>query len=171
MNSPIGARRVKTDLLTDNVISHTHFATRACSNPPPPSHTVVRNKNTENAIYRLTFEISISQNLIVYVLFFCYFRSQLPARATRLLNRSRFQQSQLSNTGSDSPKSLDGLHRRTPTRPASQFGRESNSSPDDNNLMLDKSMHNSMIQDVLYFKKQLIRLRSILQEVIISVTF
>lgn len=36
MNSPIGARRMKTDLLTDTMIVHTNFATRS-QNVPPPS--------------------------------------------------------------------------------------------------------------------------------------
>lgn len=45
------------------------------------------------------------------------------------------------------------------------MGRDSINSSDDNIFMLDKSLRNTMIQDVLSFKKQLIRLRSILQEV------
>ncbi|XP_055842176.1 uncharacterized protein LOC129909189 isoform X2 [Episyrphus balteatus] len=90
--------------------------------------------------------------------------AHLPARATRLLNRSRLQQCQLSNNGSDSPKSTDSF-RRTPSRTSSlhHSQRDTNSSSDD--LMLhDKSFRNAMIQDVLHFKKQLLRLRRILQE-------
>ncbi|XP_055914702.1 serine-rich adhesin for platelets isoform X3 [Eupeodes corollae] len=90
--------------------------------------------------------------------------AHLPARATRLLNRSRLQQCQLSNNGSDSPKSTDSF-RRTPSRASSlhHSQRDTNSSSDD--LMLhDKSFRNAMIQDVLHFKKQLLRLRRILQE-------
>lgn len=90
--------------------------------------------------------------------------AHLPARATRLLNRTRLQQCQLSNNGSDSPKSTDSF-RRTPSRTSSvhHSQRDTNSSSDD--LMLhDKSFRNAMIQDVLHFKKQLLRLRRILQE-------
>ncbi|KAH8408698.1 hypothetical protein KR215_011010 [Drosophila sulfurigaster] len=132
--------------------------------------------------------------------------AKLPARATRLLNRSRLQdQQQL--TGNDSDNSLRSTHsgasgrkrstaasrastasstsslqRRqqqqqqqqqqqrsqlaTGSRRGTGYGSnaELHSSSDD--LMLyDKSFRNAMIQDVLQFKKQLLRLRRILQEV------
>ncbi|KPU77881.1 uncharacterized protein Dana_GF25128, isoform J [Drosophila ananassae] len=127
--------------------------------------------------------------------------AQLPARATRLLNRSRLQDQQLG--GNDSDNSLRSSHsggasaaaaaRKRSTansrastastaslprqRPLQQHhlgvaaggsaGQRSvgelHSSSDD--LMLyDKSFRNAMIQDVLQFKKQLLRLRRILQE-------
>ncbi|XP_051861218.1 serine-rich adhesin for platelets isoform X4 [Drosophila albomicans] len=132
--------------------------------------------------------------------------AKLPARATRLLNRSRLQdQQQL--TGNDSDNSLRSTHsgasgrkrstaasrastasstsslqRRqqqqqqhqqqqqrsqlaTGSRRGTGYGSnaELHSSSDD--LMLyDKSFRNAMIQDVLQFKKQLLRLRRILQE-------
>ncbi|XP_053956519.1 uncharacterized protein LOC128862111 isoform X2 [Anastrepha ludens] len=135
--------------------------------------------------------------------------AHLPARATRLLNRSRLQQQQypasstsglLANAGagasgggadSDSSKSTHSLRRSGNASRASnastsstnasqplsshyhhqkpfqhhysQLYRDSHSSSDD--LMLyDKSFRNAMIQDVLQFKKQLLRLRRILQE-------
>lgn len=94
--------------------------------------------------------------------FYSTFSSLLPARATRLLNRSRLQQSQLSNTGSDSPRSIDSLpHKHSRS---SLSGKDTAVSSDDL-LFADKSFRNSMIQDVQYFKKQLIRLRRVLQDV------
>lgn len=105
------------------------------------------------------------------------FRSQLPARATRLLNR-RLQNnsnSPLSQNGSESPRSLDSMHsRNTPTKTSlrdhlkqrQQLNLQShmlNSSSED--LVVDKSLRNSMLQDVVCFKKQLVHLRRILQEV------
>ncbi|KAH8270101.1 hypothetical protein KR018_004028 [Drosophila ironensis] len=145
--------------------------------------------------------------------------AQLPARATRLLNRSRLQDQQLGGSGgNDSDNSLRSSHsggasaaaaarkRSTANSRAStastaslprqrhlqqhhlgaaagtgtgsgagsggvaggsagqRYGAELHSSSDD--LMLyDKSFRNAMIQDVLQFKKQLLRLRRILQEV------
>ncbi|KAM8709645.1 hypothetical protein ACLKA7_016451 [Drosophila subpalustris] len=136
--------------------------------------------------------------------------AKLPARATRLLNRSRLQdQQQLHQlTGNDSDNSLRSTHsgasgrkrstaasrastasstsslqRRQQQQPLLQLSAtasgsgpgsrratgqhgsnaELHSSSDD--LMLyDKSFRNAMIQDVLQFKKQLLRLRRILQE-------
>lgn len=112
-------------------------------------------------------------------IFLHFHRPQLPARATRLLNRSRLQQPPQhtsianSRSGSDSPRSLDSFQRKMSPRPSCNLGttggRDSNSSPDDNTYMLDKSLRNTMIQDVLCFKKQLIRLRSLLQEVMFRV--
>lgn len=94
---------------------------------------------------------------------FFFFRTQIPTKSTRLLNRSRLNQNP---PGSDSPRSLDSFHRKTSSRSSSQLGsRDANSSPDDA-FILDKSMRNTMIQDVLCLKKELIRLRSVLQEVI-----
>ncbi|XP_055703368.1 uncharacterized protein LOC129801922 isoform X4 [Phlebotomus papatasi] len=91
--------------------------------------------------------------------------SQLPARATRLLNRSRLQ-STISTAGSDSPRSLDGVPRRTQslskTNSPHLFRESDSCSPD--GIYMDKSMRNSMIQDIVYFKKQLLRLKCLLQE-------
>lgn len=112
---------------------------------------------------------------------FLIFRSQLPARATRLLNR-RLQNnniSPLSQNGSDSPRSLDSMHsRNTPTKTSlrehliqrQQLHLQSqllNSSSED--LVVDKSLRNSMLQDVACFQKQLVQLRRILQEVSIFI--
>lgn len=73
---------------------------------------------------------------------------------------------QQSNAGSDSPRSLDSFQRRTSSnRPSPQLTRDSNGSPDDNISVLNESMRNVMLDDLLDFKKQLIRLRNILQEV------
>ncbi|XP_012159425.1 uncharacterized protein LOC101454169 isoform X4 [Ceratitis capitata] len=147
--------------------------------------------------------------------------AHLPARATRLLNRSRLQQQQYPSSSasgvatsasiagisggggggadSDSSKSTHSLRRSAAASRASnastsstnasqppnsqyqqhhhhhhhhqkpfqhhysQLHRDSHSSSDD--LMLyDKSFRNAMIQDVLQFKKQLLRLRRILQD-------
>ncbi|XP_039965408.1 uncharacterized protein LOC120777899 isoform X4 [Bactrocera tryoni] len=137
--------------------------------------------------------------------------AHLPARATRLLNRSRLQQQQYPSSiasgvttnaatsssvcggggDSDSSKSAHSLRRSAAASRASnastsstnaslppsthyqhqkpfqhhysQLHRDSHSSSDD--LMLyDKSFRNAMIQDVLQFKKQLLRLRRILQD-------
>lgn len=108
-------------------------------------------------------------------LFTC--RSQLPARATRLLNR-RLQNnsnSPLSQNGSESPRSLDSIHsRNTPSKTSlrehlkqrQQLNLQSqmlNSSSED--LVLDKSLRNAIQQDVVCFRKQLVHLRRILQEV------
>lgn len=90
-----------------------------------------------------------------------FFRSQLPARATRLLNRSRLQQSP-SVGGSDSPRSLDSVSRRTPLLKCSTFNHGSGH---EDMVLVDKSVKNSMLQDMVYFKKQLVRLRRLLQEV------
>ncbi|XP_061402740.1 putative mediator of RNA polymerase II transcription subunit 24 [Musca vetustissima] len=146
-----------------------------------------------------------------------YLSAHLPARATRLLNRSRMQQhctlnndndsdstrsplstrrhhntatssrnstassvtNNYNNTGNNSSgnntanSSLQRRHQQhhhqnhQPTSSSSaayhQHQRDTHSSSDD--LMLyDKSFRNAMIQDVLQFKKQLLRLRKILQE-------
>lgn len=99
--------------------------------------------------------------------------SQLPSRSTRLLNRSRLQQTTFN--GSESPRSIENLHllnRKPTSRPSSQYGRDSaNGSPDDQLFMLDKTLRNSMIQDVQYCKQQLLQLRSILQDVSITTKF
>ncbi|XP_055315772.1 putative uncharacterized protein DDB_G0277255 isoform X19 [Sitodiplosis mosellana] len=87
--------------------------------------------------------------------------SQLPARSTRLLNRSRLHHTNLN--GTESPRSIENLNLIHKT--VSQFGRDSaNGSPDEQLFMLDKTLRNSMIQDVQYCKQQLLQLRSILQE-------
>ncbi|XP_070072130.1 uncharacterized protein [Drosophila takahashii] len=202
-SSPSGVRRVRTDLKTSEnrflgsqqrtsspmTIKqrhiHYHYATFMASSAPQANET--------------------------------YHSAQLPARATRLLNRSRLQDQQL--TGNDSDNSLRSSHsggasaaaaarkRSTANSRTSsgstaslprqrhlqqqhlglglgggagggggggagasasgatghRCGGELHSSSDD--LMLyDKSFRNAMIQDVLQFKKQLLRLRRILQE-------
>jgi len=75
---------------------------------------------------------------------------------------------------------LDSISRRTPhNRQLSAAhhlfkGGDSSTqltySPDDL-LLMDKSMRNSMLQDLVSFKKQLIRLRRILQEVCVCVFY
>lgn len=124
------------------------------------------------------FEIAFDfRKLILYRLFFslyfgllfCLFRnsSQLPARSTRLLNRSRLQPTL---NGSESPRSIENLHLIN-CKTQSQFGRDSaNGSPDEQLFMLDKTLRNSMIQDVQYCKQQLLQLRSILQEVSVHIS-
>lgn len=95
--------------------------------------------------------------------FHLYNSSQLPARSTRLLNRSRLHHTNLN--GSESPRSIENLNTIN-SKTTSQFGRDSaNGSPDEQLFMLDKTLRNSMIQDVQYCKQQLLQLRSILQEV------
>uniref|UniRef100_A0A1B0FJE3 Uncharacterized protein n=1 Tax=Glossina morsitans morsitans TaxID=37546 RepID=A0A1B0FJE3_GLOMM len=130
--------------------------------------------------------------------------AHLPARATRLLNRSRIQQHcTLNNEDSDSTNKSPLSVRRNKANTASS--RTSNASPSTGNsslnsslkrnqyghhqhnyqqqqqqqqrlhqrdihsssddlMLYDKSFRNAMIQDVLHFKKQLLRLRRILQE-------
>lgn len=115
----------------------------------------------------------------------------MPARATRLLNRSRVQHGPgaalkaTSHHGSDSPRSLDSFSRRTPSirsgggsgnhhnmlqlegsTSLTDASRDSVHSSDDSGLfVLDKLTRNTMLQDVLSFKKQLLQLRSVLQQV------
>ncbi|XP_046809166.1 probable serine/threonine-protein kinase DDB_G0282963 isoform X2 [Lucilia cuprina] len=137
--------------------------------------------------------------------------AHLPARATRLLNRSRMQQHcTLNNDDSDSTKSPLTGRRRTNTTSSrtstasstnnninnsnsnnnsansslqrkfshhhnhhhhhhqasssSSFHQRDTHSSSDDLMLYDKSFRNAMIQDVLQFKKQLLRLRKILQE-------
>lgn len=106
----------------------------------------------------------------MFIFFFNLFiSSQLPARTTRLLNRSRLQHTNLN--GSESPRSIENLNQIY-AKTASQFGRDSaNGSPDEQLFMLDKTLRNSMIQDVQYCKQQLLQLRSILQEVSVICKF
>ncbi|XP_054085336.1 uncharacterized protein LOC105212939 isoform X3 [Zeugodacus cucurbitae] len=150
-----------------------------------------------NSLLRLRTNKSAEKDLAI---------AHLPARATRLLNRSRLQQQQYPSAiaggvaanasvcgggDSDSSKSAHSLRRSAVASRASnastsstnaslppgthyhhqkpfqhhysQLHRDSHSSSDD--LMLyDKSFRNAMIQDVLQFKKQLLRLRRILQD-------
>jgi hypothetical protein len=102
--------------------------------------------------------------------------SQLPARATRLLSR-RLQNTttspQHSQNGSDSPRSMDSHQNRMTTPPKASLREHLkqrqqlnlqllNSSSED--LVMDKTLRNSMLQDVSCFKKQLVQLRRILQE-------
>ncbi|XP_055612964.1 uncharacterized protein LOC129759517 isoform X5 [Uranotaenia lowii] len=117
-------------------------------------------------------------------------RSQLPARATRLLTRRLQNNATPTNcgtAGSESPRSMDSLPRRTAlsasykTATLNQFnnnnitsngsfcGSMTDSASTATNsaedlTLLDKSLRNSMLQDVVHFKKQLVRLRRILQE-------
>jgi hypothetical protein len=111
---------------------------------------------------------------------YCFpFRSQLPARATRLLNR-RLQNnnnSPISQNGSDSPRSLDSVHsRNTPSsktslrdhlkqRQQQNLQSQLTNSSSEDLVVLDKTLTNSMLQDVVGFRKQLVHLRRILQEV------
>lgn len=106
--------------------------------------------------------------------FFVFFSSQLPARATRLLNRRLQNTSNSPLSQSDSPRSLDSINSRNTCKSSlkehlkqkQQHNLQSqliNSSSED--LLLDKSLRNSMLQDVVTFKKQLVHLRRILQEV------
>ncbi|XP_049538710.1 mucin-19 isoform X2 [Anopheles darlingi] len=116
--------------------------------------------------------------------------SQLPARA-RLLTR-RLQNNATPTNGSESPRSIDSLPRRTfsgsyKTATLSQFHNHNLANSNNNNngpgslhgltdsastatnsaedlTLLDKSLRNSMLQDVVHFKKELVRLRRILQE-------
>ncbi|CAO1340147.1 unnamed protein product [Diamesa serratosioi] len=99
--------------------------------------------------------------------------SQLPARATRLLNRRLQNTSNSPLSQSDSPRSLDSINSRNTCKSSlkehlkqkQQQNLQSqliNSSSED--LLLDKSLRNSMLQDVVTFKKQLVHLRRILQE-------
>lgn len=115
-------------------------------------------------------------------------RSQLPARATRLLNRRLQNNSNNNNNpspinGCDSPRSLDSMHSRNSSARASlrehlkqrqQLNLQSqlmnlHSSSED--LLADKSLKNSMLNDVVCFKKQLVQLRRILQEVSIVINY
>lgn len=107
--------------------------------------------------------IMFNMNLIQRSFVFLSHRSQLPARATRLLTR-RLQ----SNAGSDSPRSLDSVSGRTPVIKGSfnQYNRcDSNTNSADDLSLIDKSIRNAMLHDVAHCKKQLICLRRILQEV------
>lgn len=107
-------------------------------------------------------------------------RSQLPARATRLLHRRLQTNSSNNNSplshGSESPRSLDSAQSRASStaraslrehlKQRQQLNLQShlmNSSNED--LLADKSLRNAMLQDVTTFKKQLVQLRRILQEV------
>lgn len=98
----------------------------------------------------------------------------MPARATRLLNRRLQNTSNSPLSQSDSPRSLDSINSRNTCKSSlkehlkqkQQQNLQSqliNSSSED--LLLDKSLRNSMLQDVVTFKKQLVHLRRILQEV------
>ncbi|XP_034483030.1 homeobox protein 5 isoform X2 [Drosophila innubila] len=133
--------------------------------------------------------------------------AKLPARATRLLNRSRLQdQQQQQLTGNDSDNSLRSTHSGASARKRSTAASRASTasstsslqrrqlqqqqqqhpqlsatasgsrratghgshaelhSSSDDLMLYDKSFRNAMIQDVLQFKKQLLRLRRILQE-------
>lgn len=130
-------------------------------------------------VYRFFFlflQFCETHKLITLCNFF-FFRSQLPARATRLLSR-RLQNTttspQHSQNGSDSPRSMDSHQNRMTTPPKASLREHLkqrqqlnlqllNSSSED--LVMDKTLRNSMLQDVSCFKKQLVQLRRILQEV------
>lgn len=108
--------------------------------------------------------------------------SNLPTRGTRLLNRSRVQGVLASCP--DSPRSLvEPIPRprrsssltKTPSplqvNTSIAKGTAVSSSTTTDDLTIDRSTRNSMIQDVLYFKKQLLRLRRLLQEVSYSKSY
>lgn len=142
----------------------------------------------EFEFYKTVKGICLRKNKLFVNNFFCFIfsaRSQLPLRATRLLNR-RFQNTNninnnnnnINNTsplnGSESPRSLDSMQSRSSARASlrehlkqrQQLNLQSqleHSSTED--LLVDKSLRNSMLQDVTCFKKQLVQLRRILQEV------
>ncbi|XP_044313462.1 uncharacterized protein LOC108043225 isoform X14 [Drosophila rhopaloa] len=192
-SSPSGVRRVRTDLKTsENRFLGSHQRTSS------PMTIKQRHIHYHYATFMASSAPQANET---------YHSAQLPARATRLLNRSRLQDQQL--TGNDSDNSLRSTHsggasaavaarkRSTANSRTSsgstaslprqrhlqqqhlglgggagggatassghRCGGELHSSSDD--LMLyDKSFRNAMIQDVLQFKKQLLRLRRILQE-------
>ncbi|EAA11104.5 AGAP005803-PA [Anopheles gambiae str. PEST] len=98
----------------------------------------------------------------------------------RLLTR-RLQNNATPTNGSESPRSIDSLPRRTfagsyKTATLSQFHNLANNNNNctdsastatnsaEDLTLLDKSLRNSMLQDVVHFKKQLVRLRRIMQE-------
>jgi hypothetical protein len=108
-------------------------------------------------------------------------RSLLPARATRLLNRrlqnngSSNNNSPLSHHGSESPRSLDSAQSRTSVRASlrehlkqrQQLNLQSHlmNTSSNEDLLVDKSFRSAMLQDVVSFKRQLVQLRRVLQEV------
>lgn len=99
----------------------------------------------------------------MYILFISR-SSNLPIKSTRLLNRSRVQ------TALDSPRSSDQQVPRprrssSLTKTPSPFNKTSSPATATDDLTINRSTRNTMIQDVLYFKKQLLRLRRLLQEV------
>ncbi|TDG50330.1 hypothetical protein AWZ03_003235 [Drosophila navojoa] len=200
-SSPSGVRRVRTDLKTSenrflqfsqqrnsSPLGIKHGHTHSCHHThthSPQFHFLPSSAPTANATY---------------------LSAKLPARATRLLNRSRLQDQQLA--GNDSDNSLRSTHSGASSRKRStaasrastasstsslqrrqqqqqqhhhhQLGGNSASgsrraagglagnaelhSSSDDLMLYDKSFRNAMIQDVLQFKKQLLRLRRILQE-------
>ncbi|XP_041564376.1 uncharacterized protein LOC108150213 isoform X15 [Drosophila elegans] len=198
-SSPSGVRRVRTDLKT----SENRFL-GSQQRTSSPMTIKQRHIHYHYATFMASSAPQANES---------YHSAQLPARATRLLNRSRLQDQQL--TGNDSDNSLRSTHSggasaavaarkrstansRTSSGSTTSLPRqrhlqqqhlglggggggagggatassgaaghrctgELHSSSDD--LMLyDKSFRNAMIQDVLQFKKQLLRLRRILQE-------
>lgn len=202
--SPGCVRRVRTDLKTsENRFLGVHQPTLAMRHRQQHCHTLLASSApSANATYLRWQQRQAWINRALTnptPLFFSSRSAKLPARANRLLNRSRLQdqQQQQLQTGNDSDNSLrsthsgtsagrkrsstaasnasstSSLHRRQQQQQlsASASGSrrgagnaELHSSSDD--LMLyDKSFRNAMIQDVLQFKKQLLRLRRILQEV------
>lgn len=162
--SPLGARRMKTDLRPSDafIIRKTEQKPIMCVNQ------CGRFNKWFNLFYFFFFStlyIDYGTNCDLLISYLFTHSSQLPARSTRLLNRSRLQHTNLN--GTESPRSIENLNLIHKT--ASQFGRDSaNGSPDEQLFMLDKTLRNSMIQDVQYCKQQLLQLRSILQEVSVA---
>ncbi|KAL9701921.1 hypothetical protein quinque_005362 [Culex quinquefasciatus] len=220
-SSPIGARRVKTDLQTSEHVfiqqqQQQHNRSRSSSpmvvGPVRPGHHRIHFATSGTASPRITITscCSPSPNRIRSHSSGLpaghsagtvpkspsrgstptpgMTRSQLPARATRLLTRRLQNNATPTNCGSDSPRSMDSLPRRTAALSAAyktvtlnQFNNNNNningsgfnsmtdsastvSNSAEDLTLLDKSLRNSMLQDVVHFKKQLVRLRRILQE-------
>lgn len=212
-SSPSCVRRVRTDLKTSENrflpsrqqrnSSPLGIKQLSCSQHhahSPQFHFLPSSAPTANATY-LRFQSTSLSNPRSNC--YSFHSAKLPARATRLLNRSRLQDQQL--TGNDSDNSLRSTHSGASSRKRStaasrastasstsslqrrqqqhqhQLGATSASSSrraagglagnaelhssSDDLMLYDKSFRNAMIQDVLQFKKQLLRLRRILQEV------
>uniref|UniRef100_A0A336LMU9 CSON015058 protein n=1 Tax=Culicoides sonorensis TaxID=179676 RepID=A0A336LMU9_CULSO len=162
--SPIGARRVKTDLQTSE-LKNVFIETRTCTSINLNNTTthLNHNKKSNNASPVLNCKrkqsavtsANVATNTSPQKI-----RSQLPARTTRLLNRRLQNNSQSpSYNGSDSPRSIDSFHRRTPNKPSPLLQR----STEDIDL-IDKAMKNSLLQEVSSVKKELLRLRRVLQD-------
>lgn len=163
--SPLGARRMKTDLRPSDafIVRKTDPKSIMCVN----QSMIVSFNKWLNLNKKKIFASGQQRFNCLFAFFFrfCSFSSQLPARSTRLLNRSRLHHTNLN--GTESPRSIENLNLIHKT--VSQFGRDSaNGSPDEQLFMLDKTLRNSMIQDVQYCKQQLLQLRSILQEVSVA---
>lgn len=206
--SPGCVRRVRTDLKTsENRFLGGHQPTLAMRHRQQHCHTLLASSApSANATYLRWQQRQAGTNRALTnptPLFFSSCSAKLPARANRLLNRSRLQdqqQQQQLQTGNDSDNSLRSTHsgnsagRKRSSTAASNASSTSSlqrrqqhqqqqqlsasasgsrrgagnaelHSSSDDLMLYDKSFRNAMIQDVLQFKKQLLRLRRILQEV------